>query len=128
MMACVCILYRVGSRDEKENKTGLAHLFEHLMFSNCGKDVDFDEIMQNAGGESNAFTTPDTTQYYNIAPSSQLELMLQLEAHRMNGFKIKRKEFEMFPLGILLDTNQELQLNGQEPFLYNEQVLDLTRQ
>ncbi|MBK6354386.1 MAG: insulinase family protein [Saprospiraceae bacterium] len=95
MMACVCILYRVGSRDEKENKTGLAHLFEHLMFSNCGKEVDFDEIMQNAGGESNAFTTPDTTQYYNIAPSSQLELMLQLEAHRMNGFKIKRKEFEI---------------------------------
>lgn len=93
MMACVCILYRVGSRDEKEDKTGLAHLFEHLMFSNCGKEVDFDEIMQNAGGESNAFTTPDTTQYYNIAPTSQLELMLQLEAHRMNGFKIKRKEF-----------------------------------
>lgn len=47
-MACVSILYKVGSRDEQSHKTGIAHLFEHLMFSNCGIDVNFDEIMQNA--------------------------------------------------------------------------------
>ncbi|MBK7467943.1 MAG: insulinase family protein [Saprospiraceae bacterium] len=70
-MASVCVLYRVGSRDEDPKKTGLAHLFEHLMFSNCGKDIDFDEVLQNAGAESNAFTTPDTTNYYNIAPAKR---------------------------------------------------------
>ncbi len=92
-MAAVCVLYRVGARDEQFPKTGLAHLFEHLMFSNCGSDVDFDEIMQNAGGDSNAFTTSDTTQYYNIAPYQYLEMMLQLESLRMNGFKISQRDF-----------------------------------
>ncbi len=94
-MACVCMLYKVGSRDEDPDKTGIAHLFEHLMFSNCGEDLDFDEVMQNAGGESNAFTTQDTTQYYNVAPAHQLELMLFLEARRMNGFKVKKSDFQI---------------------------------
>ncbi len=94
-LCCVCVLYRVGSRDEDPNKTGIAHLFEHLMFSNCGKDIDFDELIQNAGGDCNAFTTNDTTQYYNVAPISQLELLLQLEASRMNGFKVSKKDFEV---------------------------------
>lgn len=94
-MACVCILYKVGSRDEHPDKTGLAHLFEHLMFSNCGDKVDFDEIMQNAGGDSNAFTTQDTTQYYNVASANQLEMMIQLEAARMKEFQIKKNDFNI---------------------------------
>ncbi|MDQ3143215.1 MAG: insulinase family protein [Bacteroidota bacterium] len=94
-MVAVSVLYRVGSRDEQEGKTGLAHLFEHLMFSNCGSGIDFDEIMQNAGGESNAFTTTDTTQYYNVAPADQIELILELEARRMNGFKLKKQDFKI---------------------------------
>lgn len=94
-LCCVCVLYRVGSRDEDPHKTGIAHLFEHLMFSNCGNNIDFDELIQNAGGDCNAFTTNDTTQYYNVAPISQLELLLQLEASRMNGFKVSKKDFEV---------------------------------
>ncbi|MEO6191186.1 MAG: pitrilysin family protein [Saprospiraceae bacterium] len=94
-MACVSMLYKVGSRNEDPNKTGIAHLFEHLMFSNCGESIEFDELMQNAGGDSNAFTTQDTTQYYNVAPTKQLELMIQLEAARMNGFKVKKKDFNI---------------------------------
>ncbi len=89
------MLYKVGSRNEHPEKTGMAHLFEHLMFSNCGRDVDFDGLMQSAGGDSNAFTTQDTTQYYNVAPASQLELMLQLEARRLDSFKILKKDFKV---------------------------------
>ena len=85
-MVAVCVLYKVGSRDEQADKTGIAHLFEHLMFSNCGPGIDFDEVLQNAGGECNAFTTTDTTQYYSIAPASQLELLLALESNRISGF------------------------------------------
>lgn len=91
-MASLCILYCVGSRDEHADKTGLAHLFEHLMFSNCGKDIEFDEIIQSAGGDSNAFTNTDTTQYFDVAPAQHLELLLQLEATRMSGFQVPPKE------------------------------------
>ncbi|NOT35769.1 MAG: insulinase family protein [Saprospiraceae bacterium] len=94
-LVCVCVLYKVGSRDENSNKTGIAHLFEHLMFSNCGKNIDFDDLIQNAGGDCNAFTTTDTTQYYNVAPASQINLLLQLEASRMNGFKVTKTDFEV---------------------------------
>lgn len=48
-LVAVCVLYKVGSRDEQESKTGIAHLFEHLMFSNNGPGIDFDSILQNAG-------------------------------------------------------------------------------
>ena len=51
-------------------------IFKNFMFSNFGESIEFDEIMQNAGGDSNAFTTQDTTQYYNVAPTKQLELMI----------------------------------------------------
>lgn len=93
-MAAVCVLYKVGSRDESQDKTGIAHLFEHLMFSNCGPDLDFDSVLQNAGGECNAFTTTDTTQYYSIAPAPQLELLLALEAKRISGFQVSQKDFK----------------------------------
>ncbi len=93
-MAAVCLLVKVGSRDESPDKTGIAHLFEHLMFSNSGHKIDFDSILQNAGGECNAFTTTDTTQYYSIAPAQQLELLLALEANRVNDFKVSKKDFK----------------------------------
>ncbi len=125
-MACVSILYKVGSRDEQSHKTGIAHLFEHLMFSNCGIDVNFDEIMQNAGGESNAFTTPDTTQYYNIAPVQQLELMLQLEALRMQGFNIGKKEFKI-QQKVVIEEFSEHYLNN--PYgMFSHWIFDLSYQ
>lgn len=125
-MAAVSMLYRVGSRDEHSDKTGLAHLFEHLMFSNCGKGIDFDEIMQNAGGESNAFTTPDTTQYYNIAPARELELMIAMEALRMDQFTIPRKDFNT-QQRVVIEEYSEHYLNN--PYgLFSHQLFSLAYQ
>lgn len=107
----VCILYKVGSRDEVENKTGLAHLFEHLMFSNCGPGIDFDEILLNAGGDCNAFTTTDTTQYYSVAPAHQLEWILALEAHRMSGFHLSKKDFKT-QQRVVIEEFSEVYLNN----------------
>ncbi len=110
-MAAVCVLYKVGSRDETPDKTGIAHLFEHLMFSNCGPEIDFDSILQNAGGECNAFTTTDTTQYYSIAPAQQLELLLALEANRISGFHVSPKDFKT-QQRVVIEEFSEIYLNN----------------
>lgn len=122
-LVCVCVLYKVGSRDENPNKTGIAHLFEHLMFSNCGTEVDFDDLIQNAGGDCNAFTTTDTTQYYNVAPSSQIELLLQLESARMDGFKVSKKDFEV-QQKVVMEEYSEHYLNN--PYgMFSHQLMPL---
>ncbi|MBK9107077.1 MAG: insulinase family protein [Saprospiraceae bacterium] len=110
-LVAVCMLYKVGSRDEQPDKTGLAHLFEHLMFSNCGPGVDFDELLQNAGGDCNAFTTTDTTQYYSVAPAVQLELILALEANRISGFHISKKDFKT-QQRVVLEEFSEMYMNN----------------
>ncbi len=82
-LAAVNMLYAVGSRDEDENKTGLAHLFEHLMFGGSSHVADFDKMVQNASGESNAYTTPDLTNYYITLPAQNIETAFWLESDRM---------------------------------------------
>jgi len=82
-MVVVNTLYDVGSRDEDPNKTGFAHLFEHLMFGGSVNIPDFDGPLQRAGGSSNAFTSNDITNYYNILPAINLETALWLESDRM---------------------------------------------
>lgn len=82
-MAAVNILYDVGARDETSEKTGFAHLFEHLMFGGSANIPDFDGPLQNAGGQSNAFTSSDITNYYDIVPAHNLETALWLESDRM---------------------------------------------
>ena len=72
-MACVNILYDVGARDEDENKTGFAHLFEHLMFGGSVNIPDYDEPLERAGGENNAFTNNDFTNYYLTIPKQNIE-------------------------------------------------------
>jgi predicted Zn-dependent peptidase len=67
-MAAVNVLYRVGSKNESPNKTGFAHLFEHLMFGGSANAPDFDTPLQMAGGENNAFTNNDYTNFYDILP------------------------------------------------------------
>lgn len=67
-MAVVNILYNVGARDESEDKTGFAHLFEHLMFGGSVNIPEFDTPLQLAGGENNAFTSNDITNYYDVVP------------------------------------------------------------
>jgi zinc protease len=82
-IAVMNILYDVGSRDEREDKTGFAHLFEHLMFGGSKNIPNYDEPLQMVGGENNAFTNTDITNYYLTVPAANLETAFWLESDRM---------------------------------------------
>jgi zinc protease len=82
-IAVLNILYDVGSRDEHPDKTGFAHLFEHLMFGGSVNIPNYDEPLQKVGGENNAFTNTDITNYYLTVPSDNLETGFWLESDRM---------------------------------------------
>lgn len=82
-IAVLNILYDVGSRDELPDKTGFAHLFEHLMFGGSINIPSYDEPLQKVGGENNAFTNTDITNYYLTVPSTNLETGFWLESDRM---------------------------------------------
>lgn len=82
-IAVMNILYNVGSRDEHPDKTGFAHLFEHLMFGGSKNIRNYDEPLQRVGGENNAFTNSDITNYYLTLPASNLETGFWLESDRM---------------------------------------------
>ena len=82
-MAVVNIMYDVGARDENPDKTGFAHLFEHLMFGGSVNIPDYDEPLQRAGGENNAYTTHDLTNYYCQVPAENIETAFWLESDRM---------------------------------------------
>lgn len=94
-MAAVNILYNVGSRDEEENRTGFAHLFEHLMFGGSQNIPAYDEPLQKVGGENNAFTSPDITNYYITLPSINLETAFWLESDRMMSLSFDPKVLEV---------------------------------
>ena len=94
-MAVVNTLYDVGARDESPNQTGFAHLFEHLMFGGSVNIPDFDEPLQRAGGESNAFTSNDITNYYDILPAHNLETALWLESDRLLSLAFTPKSLEV---------------------------------
>ena len=82
-MAVLNVLYDVGSRDEEEAHTGFAHLFEHLMFGGSVNIPSYDEPLQRVGGENNAFTSNDITNYYIQVPSVNIETAFWLESDRM---------------------------------------------
>lgn len=82
-LAAVNILYNVGAKDEEEHKTGFAHLFEHLMFGGSKHVTSFDEPLQKVGGENNAFTSNDITNYYITLPAVNIETAFWLESDRM---------------------------------------------
>lgn len=94
-MAVVNTLYDVGARDESELKTGFAHLFEHLMFGGSIHIPDFDAPLQHAGGESNAFTSNDITNYYDTLPVQNIETALWLESDRMLSLAFTPKSLEV---------------------------------
>ena len=94
-MVCVNILYNVGARDENPDKTGFAHLFEHLMFGGSKNIPDYDEIVEKAGGENNAFTNNDITNYYLTLPKEFLELAFWLESDRMNELGFSEKSLSV---------------------------------
>ncbi|MDR2835336.1 MAG: insulinase family protein [Bacteroidales bacterium] len=89
------ILYNVGARDENENKTGFAHLFEHLMFGGSKNIPHYDTVLQNAGGENNAFTNSDFTNYYLTIPKQNLETAFYLESDRMLELNFSKKSLDV---------------------------------
>ena len=93
-MVTVCITYDVGTRDEDPERTGFAHLFEHLMFGGSKHARNFDEYIQNAGGENNAMTNQDMTVYYDMLPVENLEVALWLEADRMAHLNLTKKALD----------------------------------
>ncbi len=94
-MAVVNLLYDVGARDEDPNKTGFAHLFEHLMFGGSTHIPDYDEPLQRAGGENNAYTTNDLTNYYCSLPAENIETAFWLESDRMLSLAFSKKSLEV---------------------------------
>lgn len=94
-MAVVNTLYDVGARDENEDKTGFAHLFEHLMFGGSVHIEDFDQELQKAGGESNAFTSNDITNYFDVIPAQNIQTALWLESDRMLSLAFTNKSLEV---------------------------------
>ena len=94
-LAVVNTLFDVGARDESEEKTGFAHLFEHLMFGGSVNIPDFDAPLQMAGGESNAFTSNDITNYYDVLPKTNIETALWLESDRMLSLAFTDKSLEV---------------------------------
>ncbi|MBX3257987.1 MAG: insulinase family protein [Chitinophagaceae bacterium] len=94
-MAVVNVLYDVGARDEDPQKTGFAHLFEHLMFGGSVNIPSYDEPLQLAGGENNAFTTNDFTDYYCQLPAENIETAFWLESDRMLSLAFDEKSLEV---------------------------------
>ena len=94
-MAVLNVLYDVGARDENPEKTGFAHLFEHLMFGGSINIPSYDEPLQVAGGENNAFTTNDLTNYYCQLPAENIETAFWLESDRMMSLSFDPKVLEV---------------------------------
>lgn len=94
-MAVLNLLYKVGARNESPDKTGFAHLFEHLMFGGSKNVPSFDEPLQRVGGDNNAFTSNDITNYYITVPSTNLETAFWLESDRMLSLSFDPKVLEV---------------------------------
>jgi predicted Zn-dependent peptidase len=94
-MAVLNVMYDVGARDENPEKTGFAHLFEHLMFGGSINIEDYDEPLQMAGGENNAYTTNDLTNYYIQLPAENLETAFWLESDRMLSLAFSEKSLDV---------------------------------
>jgi predicted Zn-dependent peptidase len=94
-MAVVNIMYDVGARDEDPGRTGFAHLFEHLMFGGSINIEAYDEPLQMAGGENNAYTTNDLTNYYIQLPAENIETAFWLESDRMLSLAFSEKSLDV---------------------------------
>lgn len=94
-MVAVNVLYDVGARDEDRERTGFAHLFEHLMFGGSVNIPEYDEPLQMAGGENNAYTTNDLTNYYIQLPVQNIETAFWLESDRMLSLAFSEKSLDV---------------------------------
>lgn len=94
-IASISVLYKVGSRDEHPEKTGFAHLFEHLMFGGSVNIPDYDGVMQRAGGENNAYTNHDYTHFFTTLPAINIETALWLESDRMLALMLQKEVLDV---------------------------------
>lgn len=94
-LAVVNVMYDVGAKDEDPSRTGFAHLFEHLMFGGSVNIPDFETPLQMAGGENNAYTSNDLTNYYISIPADNLETALWLESDRMLSLAFSEKSLDV---------------------------------
>lgn len=94
-MVALNVLYNVGSRDENPDRTGMAHLFEHLMFGGSENISDFDAAIETAGGVNNAWTSNDYTNFYDIVPAHNVETAFWLESDRMKALAFSDKALEV---------------------------------
>lgn len=121
-LAAVNILYKVGARNEDEDKTGFAHLFEHLMFRGTHNVPDFDMPVQMACGENNAFTNNDYTDFYITLPKENLSTALWLESDRMRNLNLSHEACETEKM-VVIDEFKQRYLNqpyGDETLLLRD--------
>ncbi|MDZ7604961.1 MAG: pitrilysin family protein [Cyclobacteriaceae bacterium] len=93
-LVVVNLLYKVGSRNETPEKTGFAHLFEHLMFGGSQHVPDFDKVLHRVGAENNAFTNTDITNYYIVLDAANIETALWVESDRMQFLNLDQKSLD----------------------------------
>lgn len=94
-LASCNVVYNVGSRDEQPDMTGMAHLFEHFMFTGSKNVDNYDAVLQNVGGINNAYTTQDLTHYYITLPAANIEHALWLESDRMLELAFKQESLNV---------------------------------
>ena len=109
-MAAVDVLYNVGSRDESRSLTGMAHLFEHLMFGGSANIPSFDGELEGAGGKSNAWTSNDFTNFYDVLPAQNIETAFHLESDRMLRLDFSERSLEV-QRGVVIEEFKQTCLN-----------------
>ena len=109
-MVAVNVLYNVGARHEDPERTGYAHLLEHLMFEGSMNIPDYDTHVQLAGGENNAWTSNDLTNYYITLPCSNVETAFWLESDRMMGLALTEESVEV-QKGVVIEEFKQRHLN-----------------
>lgn len=117
-MVAVDVLYDTGARDERPGMTGIAHLFEHLMFGGSENVPDFDTILQDAGGSSNAWTTNDFTNFYDTLPAQNVETAFYLESDRMLALSFREDALEV-QRGVVIEEFKQLVLNQPYGDIYH---------
>jgi len=117
-LVSMVVLYDVGAKDENEEHTGFAHLFEHLMFGGSINIPNFDEALQLAGGSNNAYTTNDLTCYYCTLPAVNLETAFWLESDRMLSLAFTPKSLEV-QRSVVIEEFKEHYLNAPYGDLYH---------
>ncbi len=105
-IATVNLLYNIGSKHEDPHRTGFAHLFEHLMFEGSVNIPTYDTPLQNAGGENNAFTSSDITNYYLTLPIQNLDTAFWLESDRMLGLNLTQEKLDIQKNVVIEEYNQ----------------------